>query len=98
MATMSSPTAERRHITDRRSSRLGLSAKNLNALDWVAMALITIGGLNWGLMGLFDIDFVASIFGQMSALTRVIYTLIGVSALYSIYSGSKLFNRESPHA
>jgi len=97
MATMSSPTAERRHITDRRTGGHAMSATNLNALDWTALTLMTIGALNWGLMGLFNFDLVASIFGQMTTMTRAIYTLVGIAALYSIYTGSKLLQRESAH-
>lgn len=93
MATMTSPTTERRHIPDRRAGRFGLSAKNLHALDWIAMTLLIIGGINWGLIGLFDFDLVATLFGRMSALSRIIYTVVGLSALYSIYTSSKLLNR-----
>ncbi len=93
MATMSSPTNERRHLADRRAGRFGLSTKNLDALDWIAMTLMVIGGINWGLIGLFDVDLVGALFGRMSALSRIIYTLVGLSALYSIYTSSKLLNR-----
>jgi uncharacterized membrane protein YuzA (DUF378 family) len=43
-----------------------------------------VGGLNWGLVGLFDFDLVATLFGEMSALSRIVYTLVGVSALWQI--------------
>lgn len=93
MATMSSPTTERRHLADRRAGRFGMSAKNLHALDWIAMTLLIIGGINWGLIGLFNFDLVGALFGRMSALSRIIYTLVGLSGLYSIYTSSKLINR-----
>ncbi|MGB6370396.1 MAG: DUF378 domain-containing protein [Atribacterota bacterium] len=48
----------------------------------IAMILVIVGGLNWGLVGLFDIDLVAAIFGAMSALSRIIYTLVGLAAIY----------------
>ncbi len=54
----------------------------LSALDWVAVVILVIGGLNWGLVGLFGFDLVAAIFGDMSVLTRIIYVLVGVSAVY----------------
>lgn len=54
----------------------------LNALDWVALVLLIIGGLNWGLVGLFDFDLVAAILGDMSILSRIVYVLVGVSAIY----------------
>ncbi len=61
-----------------------------NAVDWIAYFLVIIGGLNWGLVGLFDFDLVAKIFGEQSALARVVYVLVGVSALYMLYTASKL--------
>lgn len=92
MATMNPHITERRHIPDRRANTGAVThgAKRMGALDWIAMTLLIIGGLNWGLMGLFNFDLVASIFGQMSAISRVIYTLVGLSALYSIYTASKM--------
>ncbi|WP_180176375.1 MULTISPECIES: DUF378 domain-containing protein [unclassified Acinetobacter] len=62
----------------------------LNTIDWIAYALAIIGGLNWGLIGAFDFNLVAAIFGEMSALSRIIYILVGLSALYLIYTGTKL--------
>ncbi len=56
--------------------------KNLNAFDWVALVLVVVGGLNWGLVGLFKFDLVATIFGDMSALSRIVYALVGLSAVY----------------
>ena len=47
----------------------------------VALVLLVIGGLNWGLVGLLDLDLVAMLLGDMSLLARVVYTLVGVSAL-----------------
>ncbi len=54
----------------------------LSPLDWVALVLVLVGALNWGLVGFFSFDLVASIFGDMSAFSRVIYALVGLSALY----------------
>ena len=48
----------------------------------IAMILVIVGGLNWGLVGLFNIDLVAAIFGAMSTLSRIIYTLVGLAAIY----------------
>lgn len=56
--------------------------KNLSAFDFIALALLIIGGLNWGLIGLFNYDLVASIFGTMSILSRIVYGLVGLSAIY----------------
>lgn len=60
--------------------------KKMNVLDWIAFLLVVIGGLNWGLVGLFEYDVVSKIFGDMSSVARVVYTLVGLSALYLIVS------------
>lgn len=57
----------------------------MKALDVIAAILVIIGGLNWGLVGIFNFDLVAAIFGAMSGLTRVVYILVGVAALYQIF-------------
>jgi uncharacterized membrane protein YuzA (DUF378 family) len=53
-----------------------------NALDWIVLLLVVIGGLNWGLVGIFDFDLVATFFGEMSTVSRIVYALVGVSAIY----------------
>jgi uncharacterized protein len=55
-----------------------------NGLDWLAQVLLVIGGLNWGLVGLFDLDLVATLFGQGTLLSRIVYILVGVSALWGL--------------
>lgn len=62
----------------------------INGLDWLAIILVIIGGLNWGLVGLFGVDAVAALFGEMSSLTRIVYSLVGVSAVYLVYTSTKL--------
>ena len=89
MATMNPHISERRHIPDRRTTT-SMSAKRMSAADWIPMLLLAIGGINWGLVGLFNFDLVAFLFGEMSALSRLIYVLVGLSALYSLYLSSKL--------
>jgi len=64
--------------------------KNLSTLDWVAVVLVIIGGLNWGLVGIFSFDLVATIFGAMSVISQIIYILVGVSALYLVFTAGKL--------
>lgn len=53
----------------------------MNALAWIVFILLFIGGLNWGLVGLFGFDLVAAIFGEMSTLARVVYTVVGICAV-----------------
>lgn len=61
----------------------------LNTLDWIALILLVVGGLNWLLVGLFSFDLVAYIFGYMTTVARVVYALVGVSAIYTlVISGS----------
>ena len=50
----------------------------------IALTLVIIGALNWLLIGVFGFDLVAAIFGTMSAFTRIIYTLVGISGIISI--------------
>jgi len=54
----------------------------LNYMDWIAIVLLVIGGLNWGLVGLFGFDLVAALLGDMSVWSRIVYALVGLSALY----------------
>lgn len=53
-----------------------------NAIYWIALILLVVGGLNWGLIGIFQWDLVEAIFGSMSTVSRVVYTLVGLSAIY----------------
>ncbi len=54
-------------------------------MDTIALILSIIGGLNWGLVGLFEFDLVAWLFGgQTALLSRIVYILVGLAALWSI--------------
>lgn len=54
-------------------------------MDTAALILVIIGALNWGLIGLFSFDLVATLFGGQTALiSRVVYSLVGLAGLYSI--------------
>ncbi len=61
-----------------------------NAFDWIALVLVIVGGLNWGLVGILKFDLVATIFGDMSALSRVVYALVGLAAVYLAAISMKL--------
>src|SRR3546814_19855750 len=56
----------------------------MRTLNIVTLILLIIGGLNWGLVGLFEFNLVAAIFGEMSLLSQIIYILVGLSALWQI--------------
>jgi uncharacterized membrane protein YuzA (DUF378 family) len=58
----------------------------MRAINLVTLVLLIVGGLNWGLVGLFEFDLVAAIFGEMSALSRLVYVLVGLSAVVQIAS------------
>lgn len=62
----------------------------LNILDWIALVLVIVGGLNWGLVGVLNFNLVTTIFGDMTALSRIIYTLVGLSAIYLASTATKL--------
>lgn len=51
-------------------------------MDWIAIVLVVVGGLNWALVGLFSFDLVAALLGDMSILSRIIYVLVGLAAVY----------------
>ena len=55
-----------------------------NALDWITWILVIVGGLNWGLVGLFNFNLVSFLFGSIEILERVVYILVGLAAVYHI--------------
>ena len=64
------------------------------ALDTIAILLMIVGGINWGLVGLFEFDLVAAIFGEMTTAARIVYVLVGLAALYGIVTMTKLLRRD----
>lgn len=61
----------------------------MNAVDWVAFVLVIVGALNWGLVGFFQWDLVAAIFGGPGAtISRIVYALVGLAALYMLGSAA----------
>lgn len=56
-----------------------------NPVDLIALLLVIVGGLNWGLVGLFDFNLVDALFGVGSTLSRIVYIIVGLAALYMIY-------------
>jgi uncharacterized protein len=57
----------------------------MKGLHIVTFILLLIGGLNWLLIGLFSFDIVSALFGDMSGLSRIIYTLVGISAVFELF-------------
>ncbi|HEX8762312.1 MAG TPA: DUF378 domain-containing protein [Candidatus Saccharimonadales bacterium] len=63
---------------------------NLNAVDWIAIILVVVGALNWGLIGATKWNLVEAIFGDESALSRAVYIVVGISGLYLIFLATHL--------
>lgn len=55
-----------------------------SSLDLVVLILLVVGGLNWGLVGLFDYNLVTELLGSYETVVKVVYTLVGLSALYTL--------------
>ena len=56
----------------------------MKIIDTIELILVIIGSINWGLLGFFQFDLVAAIFGDMSTFSRIIYSVIGITGLCSI--------------
>jgi uncharacterized protein len=56
-----------------------------SVIDWIALVLVIVGGLNWGLVGLLNFNLVSAIFGSVAWLMNLVYILVGVAAAYMIY-------------
>ncbi|MBN1435600.1 MAG: DUF378 domain-containing protein [Sedimentisphaerales bacterium] len=69
----------------------------MKTVDVIVWILLAIGGLNWGLVGVFNFDLVAAIFGSMSLISRIVYTLVGVSAVYDILMINSIWKRWGMH-
>lgn len=75
-----------------RVSPWGCNMNGMNVWDWIALVLVIIGGLNWGLVGLFDFNLVTFLFAGMPAIARVIFVIVGLAAIWMIV---KLFRRKA---
>lgn len=64
----------------------------MKVIDTIALILIIIGAINWGLVGIFNFNLVEAIFGGLSVITRIIYILVGISGLWGI---KLIFDRNS---
>jgi uncharacterized membrane protein YuzA (DUF378 family) len=64
----------------------------MKTLDYIALILVVIGAINWGLIGFFNFDLVKAIFGSMTLISRIIYALVGVSGLYALSFFGRLRN------
>jgi hypothetical protein len=69
----------------------------MTTMNWIALILLIIGGLNWLLVGLFEFDLVAALFGEMTVLARIVYILVGVAAIYALIVSRRLATPATPH-
>lgn len=69
----------------------------MKQLDIIVGALLIIGGLNWGLVGVLDFNLVETVFGGMTALSRLVYTLVGLAAIYDIVTIKSIWKRWDLH-
>ena len=70
----------------------------MKGFNILTLVLVIVGGLNWGLVGLFDLDLVAAIFGAGSVLARLVYVLVGLSAIWQLVPLMSAFRAEGTHA
>ena len=70
----------------------------MKPLNLITLILLIVGGLNWGLVGLFNFDLVATLFGAGSILARIVYMLVGLSALWQLIPLSAAFKSDEPSA
>ena len=56
----------------------------MKVIDKIALVVVVIGAINWGLIGFFNFNLVSTIFGDMTVISRIIYALVGISGLWSI--------------
>ena len=61
----------------------------MNFIDWVAFVLLVLCGLDLGLSGLFNVNIIAAVFGQVSLTSFVIYAVVAIASVYMIYSALK---------
>ncbi|QGW80998.1 DUF378 domain-containing protein [Variovorax paradoxus] len=74
-------------------SDAALAKHSLGIADWIALVLMIVGAINWGLVGAFNFDLVAAIFGEMSMASRVVYVLVGLAGLYGLTMPMRLVPR-----
>ena len=70
----------------------------MKTINLITLILTIVGGINWGLVGLADFDLVAALFGPESGMSRTVYVLVGLSALYQLVPLSKAFRIDEPRA
>lgn len=75
-------------------SNASMSSRALGVPDWIALVLMIVGAINWGLVGAFQFDLVAALFGEMSMLSRIVYVLVGLAGLWGLTMPTRLALRD----
>lgn len=70
----------------------------MKTTNWIAYVLTIVGGINWGLVGLFDFNLVDSLFGAGSVLSRAVYILVGLAATYLVVTAARIERHSAHHA
>lgn len=70
----------------------------MKTLNVATLILVIVGGLNWGLVGLTGVDIVAALFGDASTLARIVYILVGLSAVWQLIPLYRAFGTDEPNA
>ncbi|OON94047.1 MAG: DUF378 domain-containing protein [Candidatus Epulonipiscium fishelsonii] len=65
---------------------------NTKTFDYIVLSFVIIGAINWGLVGFFQFDAIAAIFGGMNWISRVIYAIIGIGGIYSLTLFGRISN------
>ena len=74
-----------------------MKSKFFKSIDVLVWTLLTIGAFNWGLVGFFNFNLVAFIFGPMTLASRIVYSLVGLAALYEILGVKLIAHRWNLH-
>ena len=75
------------------SSSLDTTTPRLSVPDWIALVLMIVGAVNWGLVGTINVDLVAAIFGDRTMAARIVYGLVGLAGLWGLTMPMRLRSR-----
>ena len=67
----------------------------MKTIDILAAVLVVVGAINWGLVGLFSFDLVATIFGDMSVISRLVYVVVGIAGAFQVFQWKAIQRRWS---
>lgn len=70
----------------------------MKALNLLTLFLVIVGGVNWGLVGAFDFNLVAALLGEQTVLSRTVYVLVGLSALWQIMPFARAIGHDEVHS